>query len=36
MNLTVILLSNLKSGDYLFINNSYLKKNRLVTYDDQK
>ena len=36
MNLTVILLSNLKSGDYLFINNSYLKKNRLLTYDDQK
>ena len=36
MNLTVILLSDLKSGDYLFINNSYLKKNRLVTYDDQK
>ena len=36
MNLTVILLSDLKSGDYLFINNSYLKKNRLLTYDDQK
>ena len=36
MNLTVILLSDLKSGDYLFINNSYLKKNRLATYDDQK
>ena len=36
MNLTVILLSDLKSGDYLFINNSYLKKNRLVTYGDQK
>ena len=36
MNLTVILLSNLKSGDYLFINNSYLKKNRLFTYDYQK
>jgi FkbM family methyltransferase len=36
MNLTVILLSDLKSGDYLFINNSYLKKNRLRTYDDQK
>ncbi len=26
MNLTVILLSDLKSGDYLFIKNSYLKK----------
>ena len=36
MNLTVILLSDLKSGDYLFINNSYLKKNRLATYNDQK
>ena len=36
MNLTVVLLSDLKSGDYLFINNSYLKKNRLLTYDDQK
>ena len=36
MNLTVMLLSDLKSGDYLFINNSYLKKNRLATYDDQK
>ena len=35
MNLTVILLSNLKSGDYLFINNSYLKKNRLVACNDQ-
>ena len=36
MNFTVMLFSDLKSGDYLFINNSYLKKNRLVTYDDQK
>ena len=36
MNFTVMLFSDLKSGDYLFINNSYLKKNRLLTYDDQK
>ena len=36
MNFTVMLFSDLKSGDYLFINNSYLKKNRLLTYNDQK
>ena len=36
MNLTVMLLSDLKSGDYLFINDSYLKKNRLVTCNDQE
>ncbi len=36
MNFTVMLFSDLKSGDYLFINNSYLKKNRLVACNDQQ
>ena len=29
MNFSVVLFSNLKSGDYLFINNTYLDKKSL-------